>query len=154
MLKWQSSKKAPLNTSAQDLDTVAVLCRPYQTLHQSTLMTVETCLGCRARTHRGGGRQCLVYNQAYSHCHKLRHLARVCRGRQIQPRYGTTTSTWQLSANTIRVQSQPDNTPRQLQLYNMTDSKYIVLDNISKFNHIMILKYRVMLHNNIANYVV
>ena len=83
-------------------------------------MTMEVCPGWGSRT---GHRQCLPYNQVSSHCHKLGHFARVCRGRQIQPRDDTITSVRQLSTNTIRVQSQPDNTTQQLQLYNMSDSK-------------------------------
>ena len=107
--------------SVQDPDTVAALRRPYQTSHQATPTTTETCPGCKTRPHRGGHKQCPAYSQVCSHCHKLGPFERVCRGRQIQPRDETTTSVRQPSTNTIRVQSQPDN--RQLQLYNMSDHK-------------------------------
>ena len=119
----EAARRHHSNMSVQDPGMVAALRRPSQTSRQATPTTTETCPGCGARTHRGGHRQCPAYNQVCSHCHKIGHFARVCRGRQIQPRDDTTTSVWQPSTNTIRVQSQPDNMTQQLQLYNMSDSK-------------------------------
>ena len=40
------------------------------------------CLGCGARAHRGGCRQCRAYNRACMHCHKLGYFRIVCQGKQ------------------------------------------------------------------------
>ena len=50
----EAARKHRSNMSVQGPDTVAALCRPYQTLHQATPMTTETCPECGARAHRRG----------------------------------------------------------------------------------------------------
>ena len=59
----EAARRHRSNMSVQDPDTVAALCRPYQTSHQATATTTETCPGYVTRTHRRGRRQCPAYNQ-------------------------------------------------------------------------------------------
>ena len=66
----EAARRHRSNMSVQ----VAALRRPYQTSHQATPMTMETCPGCGARTHRGGRRQRPAYNQVCSHATRLDNL--------------------------------------------------------------------------------
>ena len=116
----EAAKKHRFNITVPEAETVAALRRPHQVSHQGS---TESCPGCGASMHRGGRRQCPAYNQVCLNCHKLGHFARVCRGKQSQPRTSTNTaSPRHPSTNTIRVQAQTSQVQGQIQLYNMKDN--------------------------------
>ena len=75
----EAASKSRNNTVVQDTDIVANLWKLLQTSHQFVL---SMCLGCEARAHRRGCRQCPAYNRACLHCHKLRQFGKVCQGKQ------------------------------------------------------------------------
>lgn len=47
----------------------------------SRLPSSKTCQGCGSRLHPGGRQQCPAPSLTCHSCHKIGHLARVCRGR-------------------------------------------------------------------------
>ena len=113
----EAAKKHRTEIASQGSDVVAAIHRPCQAEPQTEL---KTCAGCGGRVHRGGRRQCPAYNQTCSHCHKLGHFARVCRGRQVQQRT-TSTAVGQTSVNTICLGSHNKET-EQVQMYNIGSS--------------------------------
>ena len=89
---------------------VAALRYPYQPARQASPM----CPGCGAAVHKGGRRQCPVYNQVCAYCRKVGHYAKVCRSKQAQPPPHNSEN--QPSARAISVQSQQLSQQQHLQL--------------------------------------
>ena len=85
--------------------TIQAIRKPRPTAQ--TTQNTQTCPGCGGRFHQGGRKQCPAYNMTYHNCRRLRHLAKVCRGRRISPPTPPAPNQEQLSTIALSAQTQP-----------------------------------------------
>ena len=101
--------------------------------------TPQTCLGCGAKPHQGGRRQCPAFNQTCHLCQKIGHFAKVCRGRQARQHTLKPTAQPQASTKAVFTRASKERGSPRIHMSNVREATAIdpaptIIVHISSLN--------------------